>query len=136
MEELTLDLPAMYGDHHVSEVRRILLEMPGVEDVYASSCFQVVEVKYDPARIGADSITARLGKAGYLGGLAAPLETGEAAVLPDARAAYFRHTIAYKQTGRVIGFAQNVSQTGRALWPCPGMETMQTKEKRDGEERA
>ena len=136
MEELTLDLPAMYGDHHVSEVRRILLEMPGVEDVYASSCFQVVQVKYDSARIDADAITARLGKAGYLGDLAAPLETGEAPVLPDTGAAYFRHTIAYKQTGRVIGFAQNVSHTGRALWPCPGMETMETTEGRDGEARA
>ena len=37
----------MYGDHHVVEVRRLLLEMPGVTDVYASSSFQVVEVAFD-----------------------------------------------------------------------------------------
>ena len=126
----------MYGDHHVTEVRRILLELPGVETVYASSCFQVVEVSYDPARINAGAITARLDKAGYLGGLAAPLETGEAPVLPDVGATYFRHTVTYQQTGRVIGFTQNVDQTGRALWPCPGMGTMETTEARDGEERA
>ena len=144
MEELTLELPAMYGDHHVSEVRRILLEMPGVEDVNASSCFQVAEVRFDPTRTSADAITARLGEAGYLGDLASPLETGEAAVSPDTGTGQFRHTIAYKQTGRVIGFAQNVNLTGRALWPCPGMGTMQTElaesmentEARSGKERA
>ena len=30
MEIITLDVPAMYGDHHVVEVRRILLEISGV----------------------------------------------------------------------------------------------------------
>jgi len=135
MEKLTLDLPAMYGDHHVSEVRRILFEVPGVVDVYASSCFRVAEVTYDPAKTNADAITSRLEKAGYLGDLAMPLETGEAAVASDGKAVYFRHTIAYQQTGRVVGFAQNVAYTGRALWPCPGMETIKIKELEDGEER-
>jgi copper chaperone CopZ len=133
MHKLTLDLPAMYGDHHVSEVRRILLEMPGVSDVNASSCFQTAEVIFDPAQIDAAAITARLDRAGYLGDLAAPLETGEPAVSPDARGATFRHTVAYQQTGRVIGFAQNVINAGRALWPCPGVETLKTEESRDGE---
>ena len=41
MKTLSLELPAMYGDHHVIEVRRILLEIDGVKDVYASSSFQV-----------------------------------------------------------------------------------------------
>jgi hypothetical protein len=140
METLTLHVPIMYGDHHVSEVRRILLEIPGVENVYASSCFQLVEVIYDSAQIDGSAITFRLDKAGYLGDLAAPLETGDAVAAPDKSAAYFRHTIAYQQTGRVIGFAQDVSHTGRALWPCPGMEagmeSMKNQEGSDGEERA
>jgi len=38
-----LELPAMYGDHHVTEVRHILLGLDGVKDVYASSGFRVVE---------------------------------------------------------------------------------------------
>lgn len=135
MEKLTLNLPGMYGDHHVTEVRRILLEMPGIEDVYASSCFQVAEVTYDPSRIDADAITALLDNAGYLGDLVLPLETGQAPNSPDMSDVFFRHTVAYQQTGRVIGFAQNVAYTGRALWPCPGMETMKTKEGRDGKER-
>ena len=56
MEKITISAPAMYGDHHVVEVRRILLETPGVEDVYASSCFQAVEVTFDPTRVSIDEI--------------------------------------------------------------------------------
>ena len=48
MEKKSFKLPAMYADHHVVEVRRILLEMPGVQDVYASSAFQVADVTFDP----------------------------------------------------------------------------------------
>jgi copper chaperone CopZ len=47
METKTFDAPALYADHHVTEVRRILLELEGVTDVYASSAFQTVEVTYD-----------------------------------------------------------------------------------------
>ena len=47
MEKTHITVPAMYGDHHVLEVRRILLALPGVAEVNASSCFQVVEVSYD-----------------------------------------------------------------------------------------
>ena len=136
MEKYTIDLPGMYGDHHVTEVRRILLEMPGVESVYASSSFQIAEVTYDPSRINPDAIKARLDHAGYLGAMAVPQETGEADISSDERALFSRHTIAFQQTGRVIGFAQNVAYTGRALWPCPGMEPMKSKEGGDGEERS
>jgi hypothetical protein len=34
---------------------------------------------------------------------------------------FFRHTVAYEQTGSSIGFAQQVPFAGRPLWPCPGM---------------
>ena len=50
MEKITVDLPTMYGDHHVTDVRRILLALPGVEDVYASSAFRLVEVTFDPTK--------------------------------------------------------------------------------------
>ena len=30
MQKVTYETPALYGDHHVLEVRRILLELPGV----------------------------------------------------------------------------------------------------------
>lgn len=120
MEKLTLELPAMYGDHHVLEVRRILLEMPGVAEVYASSCFHVVEVTYDPARLDADQIRARLEEAGYTGPLAVPVETGQAVYGRDGDT-FFRHTTAFAQVGQTVSFAQRVSYAGRPLWPCPGL---------------
>ena len=118
MEKVTFELPAMYGDHHVLEVRRLLLEMPGIDSVYASSSFQLVEVQYNPAETDPDAIRARLDEAGYLGDLEFPLETGKAAY---GNGAFFRHTAAYAQTGPTVSFAQKVSYTGRPLWPCPGL---------------
>jgi copper chaperone CopZ len=123
MKTLTLDLPAMYGDHHVVEVRRLLLNMPGVKQVYASSCFQAVEIIYDPAEVDAETLTAQLDDAGYMQPLAVPLEsTGSADA--DSKA-YFRHTAAYRQTGKVVSFSQNVANLSRPLWPCPGMGLIQ-----------
>jgi len=65
MQKKSFDVPAMYGDHHVSEVRRILLEIPGVEEVYASSAFKRVVVSYDPARLNPSVIEENLRAAGY-----------------------------------------------------------------------
>ena len=31
MQKVTYETPSLYGDHHVTEVRRILLELPGVD---------------------------------------------------------------------------------------------------------
>ena len=75
MEIAVFNVPSMYGDHHVLEVRRVLLEMPGVEAVDASSAFQTVEVAFDPAKSSADQIKAKLEKAGYLGELPVPVES-------------------------------------------------------------
>ena len=121
MEKLTLNLPSMYGDHHVVEVRRILLAMPGVADVNASSCFQVVEVEFDQKQLDADRIRAELEKAGYMGDSLAPMETGTAAYGTDNPDTFLRFTNAYAQTKKTISFAQEVRHVGRALWPCPGM---------------
>jgi copper chaperone CopZ len=126
METLTLDVPAMYGDHHVVEVRRTLLEIPGVEEVYASSSFRVVEVTFDPKKVKADAISDALDKAGYLGDLTLPLETATPANEPNGSEIFYRHTASYEQTRQVVGFAQNVSYQGRPLWPCPGMGVIPT----------
>jgi copper chaperone CopZ len=121
MDTLTLEVQTMYGDHHVVEVRRILLELPGVEDVYASSSFRVVEVTYDPDKITPERIKASLEEAGYLGELSMPSETGEAAYGRSNGNSFFRHTMVYENTRQVISFAQKVGYSGRPLWPCPGM---------------
>jgi len=122
MEKLTLELPAMYGDHHVLEVRRILLEMPGVEDVYASSGFRAAEIRYDPSKINEEEITEKLDQAGYLGDLPIPEENKTPASEGNGSEPFFRHTQAYKQTNQVVSFAQKIAYSGRPLWPCPGME--------------
>jgi copper chaperone CopZ len=121
VELLNLDLPTMYGDHHVTEVRRLLLEIPGVEDVYASSGFQMVEVKYDPAKLEKEVITNKLEQAGYIGELSIAVERGALEEGKNGAKPFFRRTAAYEQTGQTISFAQTVPFAGRPLWPCPGM---------------
>ena len=121
MDILSIDLPTMYGDHHVTEVRHLLLELDGVDDVYASSGFQVVEIQYDEAKLDEEAIKSVLGDAGYLGELQISVEQGAIEDRENGDKPFFRHTIAYEQTGRDVNFAQQVPFAGRPLWPCPGM---------------
>jgi hypothetical protein len=115
METLTLELPAMFGDHHVIEVRRILLELSGIENVYASSSFQLVEVSYDPEA------------AGYYGEMPIPIESGAPSYQQEG-STYFRHTEVYENTRQVISFAQKVDAASRPLWPCPGVGAIKKME--------
>ena len=120
MKKITLDLPAMYGDHHVVEVRRVLLAIPGVEEVYASSGFRAVEVTYDPEKVNDLEIQLKLDEAGYLGEWSILSEPGTAIARKQGEGS-FRHTAVYEQTRQVVSFAQEVGSIGRPLWPCPGM---------------
>ena len=126
METISIEVPAMYGDHHVVEVRRLLLEAPGVVDVYASSAFRVVEVAYDPAKGSPERYQSILGEAGYLGELPIPVEAETAAYNTGNIPANLRHTEVYEATRQVVSFSQVVANTGRALWPCPGIGTIKT----------
>lgn len=122
METLSLKVPAMYGDHHVIEVRRLLFELPGVADVYASSSFQIVEVEFDEAELDPDKIEATLDQAGYLGELPIPEENEVPLTRGNVKKeGFFRHTAAHAHTGHVVGFTQKIPFAGRPLWPCPGM---------------
>ena len=118
-EVYVVDLPAMYGDHHVLEVRRLLLEMPGVLDVYASSAFHVVEVTFNPEKATPEQFINKLDEAGYLGELDFTAETGEA--MNDGRSPFFRHTAVFEQTRQAVSFGQMVAYSGRPLWQCPGL---------------
>ena len=121
METKSFDAPALYGDHHVSEVRRILMELTGVSDVYASSAFQIIEVTFDPATIKAEQLEARLQEAGYLGEIPMLVETG-IAVEKKGGDAFFRHTAVYETVKTTVTFAQRVDHdNARPLWPCPGL---------------
>ena len=120
MEKIQFEAPALYGDHHVSEVRRILLEMTGVSEVYASSAFQIIEVTFDPEKTQAELIEARLQEAGYLGEVPMLLETGIAVERREGDGV-FRHTAVYETVKSTVSFAQRVDYSGRPLWPCPGL---------------
>jgi len=120
MASLSLELPSMYGDHHVIEVRRILLEFEGVKEVYASSGFRAVEVEYNSKKTPKKDLIAALEKAGYTGDFNIALEPSTPAN-EDVKGAYFRHTEAAEQTGNIMSFEQTVKVQRSPLWPCPGM---------------
>ncbi len=122
MKTVVFEVPAMYGDHHVLEVRRLLLQMEGVTDVYASSGFQIVEVTFDENRQSPAALEASLGAAGYLGEMQLPVEFG-VGLGPANGKPFFRRSIAL-ETARAVGFLQEVPRPGRELWPCPGLTTV------------
>ncbi|MBN2045494.1 MAG: heavy-metal-associated domain-containing protein [Anaerolineales bacterium] len=118
MKTYQTDLPTMFGDHHVREVRRLLLELPGIEEIYASSSFQFLQLDYDESQVKEEEIVGVLEQAGYLGGFEAPRETSLPAT--EDRQTVFRHTQAFRQTKKV-SFHRETAYSGRPLWPCPGM---------------
>lgn len=122
MKTLSLDVPAMYADHHVVEVRRLLTQLPGVENVYASSAFRVVEVDFDEKHLQESAIHKALDEAGYLADLEAPLETGEPADGRPDSGTWYRHSAAREAIEETVAFEQHVPHRGPILWPCPGME--------------
>jgi len=129
MRTKRFEMPALFGDHHVVEVRRMLLEMPGVTDVYASSAFHVVDVTYDEKKTGDPELTAKLDEAGYLGEWTVPGEAGaDTPAEPGNTKQFFRHTAVYETTNKTVAFAQQVSYEGRPLWHCPGMGTIRRAE--------
>ena len=120
MANLSLELPLMYGDHHVLEVRRILLEFEGVSEVYASSGFRALEVEYNGKKTPKKDLVAALEKAGYTGDFNFSVEQSVPAN-ENKEEAYFRHSEASEQTGNVVNFEQVVRVQKSPLWPCPGM---------------
>lgn len=121
-KKITIDTPALFGDHHVIEVRRILGEIPGVVDVYASSAFRAVEVTFDPDKVEAESINKKLADTGYLDELPVPMEADASTYLEaDRSQSFFRHTQVFENSREVVSFSQNVAYSGRPLWYCPGI---------------
>lgn len=61
----TINLPAMFGDHHVNTVHQLLTQLAGVQEVWASAANRLVQISYDPETQTAQEIQARLTAAGY-----------------------------------------------------------------------
>jgi copper chaperone CopZ len=128
MKTVTIETPVLYGDHHVVEVRRLLLEIHGVENIYASSAFRAIEVTYDPEVVNEEVIQEKLDGAGYLGELPSPVEADASTYLEaDRSQSYFRHTEVFETSRQVVSFAQNVGYAGRPLWNCPGIGVINNK---------
>ena len=120
MVKFTLDLPFLFGDHHVIEVKRLLNEISGVIDTYVSSSFHMVEVTYDPTVTGPEKITVILEEAGYLGDAVIPEEIGVSSTSDKMNSPFFRKTDVYETTRKVVSFRQTMSLLNRTVWPCPG----------------
>ena len=123
MKTFQIDLPTMFGDHHVLEVRRIMLELPGIDDLYASSAFQTLQISFDDEILKEEEIIKKLEDAGYLGDLQIP-EESNISVTESREKKDFRHTAAFEHT-KQVSFHRETSFSGRALWPCPGMGVIQ-----------
>lgn len=65
MEHVEYSVPRMWADHRVPVVRKALLNISGVEDVYASSAWKTVRITYDPSRVTPDTLEKTLAEAGY-----------------------------------------------------------------------
>jgi len=63
----------MFADHHVEAVRGALLQLAGVEDVFASSAAKRVIVTYDAKRVKPAAIEETLHSAGFAPGEEPPL---------------------------------------------------------------
>jgi copper chaperone CopZ len=120
MQKSIFNAPALYGDHHVTEVRRLLFSVEGVTDVYASSAFRVVEVSFDETKVTHDVLMKKLEEVGYLTDIPQMAEAGVAAQRTEADG-FFRHTATYETVKQTVSFAQKVPYSGRPLWNCPGM---------------
>lgn len=125
-EKISFAAPALYGDHHVVEVRRVLFSLEGVMDVYASSAFHVIEITYDPQKITAEQLRVHLERTGYLDELPVPVETMPQGGPGDGQM-LFRHT-AVMENIRHVTFTRPVSYQGRPLWPCPGFGMLKFEE--------
>lgn len=128
MQTRVFETPALYGDHHVSEVQNILRVLSGIESVYASSAFRAIEVKYDESQITDEQIASRLEEAGYLGEIPMLAETGEAAYGREDGNSNYRQTAVYETVKQTVSFAQQVQSQGRPLWPCPGIGVIKMDE--------
>lgn len=121
MKTVTFSLPMMYADHHVTAVHTLLHDFPGIQDLYASSNFHILEVEYDTSEITEEEIREALADAGYLEGITIPEEIGSTPAHESAQP-FFRHTAVFTQTGNAISFGQEVPEVERPLWPCPGVD--------------
>ncbi|MDH5606258.1 MAG: heavy-metal-associated domain-containing protein [Anaerolineae bacterium] len=127
MKKICFDLPTMYADHHVVEVRRLLLDLPGVVNVYASSAFHMVEIEYDGKKTNEDALKQALETSGYLGNFPFDQETAKPPGGQPKADVFFRRSKLIATTKNAVSFGQVVASQNRPLWPCPGLSPVNGK---------
>jgi hypothetical protein len=121
MEKLALTIPTLFGDHHTTAVRNMLLQLPGVKDVTVRTAARVVEIDFDPKETVPESIESALAEQGY------ESDGQDLAYATSIRERRTRHTAAHEGVGDTLSFAERgPSFEGRALWPCPGFDPKPT----------
>lgn len=131
MVNFSISLPSMFGDHHVTEVRRILSALEGVGEIYASSSFQIIDVAYDPDILSPEKMKETLQQHGYLDEALAPVEIHKDPSDLDGDQPYFRHTASIHNIKQTVSFQQEVEAPPRPLWPCPGITVKKVEEEVD-----
>jgi copper chaperone CopZ len=119
MEKVTLNVPGMYGDHHVLAVRDILGKIPGVENVYASSAFKQVVVWFDPVKAKPADFERALAAEGYMGDGLWPEVTDE---IKGQRHGGSQFVVAAGIAESVRFEAPPVNWGTGGPRPCPGFE--------------
>jgi hypothetical protein len=119
MATLTLELPMLYGDHHVAEVHALLDALPGVTKVYASSAWKLVQVEYDPDQIQPEAVRRALLQRGY---------SSERSGLPLVSARTRDLTDFAVGPGTTEQFVEHLSAWTAPGAPCPGFEIRQPGE--------
>jgi copper chaperone CopZ len=117
MEKISLNIPMMYGDHHVLAIRQLLGAMEGIESVYATSAFKHVIITFDPAKTNQAAIEQVLADNGYKVGEEIPVP-----VWAPRQQEGPRFVIASGQA-RMTSFSVPAMPTGSGgPRPCPGFE--------------
>jgi hypothetical protein len=127
LEKSTFETPALFGDHHVTEVRSLLLSIPGVQEVYASSAFFMVEVTYDENSITETLLKDRLDEWGYLREIHTFIEPDRHMGLGHENG-YHRTAAMYETLKHTVSFQQHVLANGRVQWYCPGIGLVERSE--------
>lgn len=115
MPRLLLELPSMYGDHHVTEVRALLARLPGVTEVVASSAWQRVELTFDPAQCGTEAIQSALQERGY---------GPDRDHLPPVSSRTSQLTDFAVGPSAIEEFVEHVPAWNSGSGPCPGFEVL------------
>ena len=65
MNRILLNIPRLYGDHHVAPIQQALANRPGIVDVLASPAHRQIRVDFAPEEVSHEQILAWLTAAGY-----------------------------------------------------------------------